>query len=236
MSDAEPTKQADVVSRDEFEKAQARAHKFEAMVADYEKRFKGVDIDALRAKAEEADILRRQAAVGDEKKIDELIAQKEAEIRKGIQSKLEEYESRVSSLSARNKELEVVDKVFAQAADKFNSDCHEDVKARIRSSCDLSEDGQIYIKGDDGKPVYSKAKPSEKMSVNEFIDLLVEQKPSWAKAKVSPGAKAPMFKTGNATNGATIDLDAYSKMTLADKMKLPAKLRGELAKQILKSS
>lgn len=236
MSD---TQQADAqtqtVSVEEFNKIKSRAEKFEAHLADYEKRFKGVDIEALKAKAAEADILSKQAAVGDEKKIDELIAKKEQEIRKGIERELEEGKATIQKLSLRNKELEVTDKVFAQAAIKFNADCHEDVKAKIRAYCDRDEDGSYIIKDDEGKVRYSPAKPSQKMSPDEFIQELIGQKPSWATAKIQPGGKSGLFKMAT-TDAKTVSVDDYAKMTNDERRHLPPSVRTKFATQILKST
>ena len=225
------------VSADEFAKVQARAQKFEALATDYEKKFKGVDIEALRAKAEEADILRKEAAVGDSKKIDELIAKKDSEIRKSVEKELLELREGVKTRDARIKEFTVVEKAFGFARDMFNDDCHDDVKTRIRQACDLDEDGSLIVKDKDGKVRYSNAKPSQKLSIDEYLEEIVSERPSWGRAKMTAGGRSlgirPLNQNGVETG---VSLDRYVRMTPQERMSLPPKLRQQYATQVLRSA
>lgn len=222
------------ISAEDFQKMEDRAKRFEAQLADYEKKFKGIDIEALKAKAAEADLLKRDAALGDKDKIEQLIKDKEIEIRKALENEFNDLKSNNEKLSTRNRELEVVDKVFGAIASRFNDDCHEDVKARIRANADRAEDGKIIFKDEEGKKLYSKTKPSQELSIEEFAETLAEQKPSWAKSKAVGGAKSGVFKS-ESTNTSAVTLEQYAKMSQAERLQVPAKLRQQYATQILKS-
>ena len=195
------------VDRAEYDKLQSKYDQVRAQVEDLTRKFSGIDPEKAKADAAALLQLQKEGAAGDPKKIETLLAQREAELRKELAKEIDTHKQRADQLGSRVKELEVTDKVFAIAAGRFNDDTHEDVKAKIRQFCDLGEDGQIIVKDDKGKPRYSTKNPSAPMSPAEFTDWLVEQRPSWAKPTMTSGVKDPGQKVpaGNFANIRTLD-------------------------------
>jgi len=180
---------AETVTKAEYEALQEKFRKEQAKAVDYERRFKGVDLDALKAAKEERDILARQSASGDPDKVKAEIDKAVSETRKQLQKELEENENTLKAIKAENKELKVVDRVFAEAASKFIDKSHVDLKRVIRESGDLDDNGNIVFRDDKGEKLYSKKKPSEPMGVAEFIEGLLDEKPHWAVDFSVSGAK-----------------------------------------------
>lgn len=192
-TDKEPDAPA-TIERAEYEKLQSKYDQIRAQVEDMTRKFSGIDPEKAKADAAALLQLQKEGAGGDPKKIEALLSQREIDIRKEVSKEIDLYKSKAEQLGSRVKELEVTDKVFAVAASRFNSDTHDDVKAKIRQFCDLSDDGQIIVKDDKGKPRYSKKNPSSLMTAEEFADWLVEERPSWAKPTMTSGTKDPGHK------------------------------------------
>lgn len=195
-------------SEQEYEAAVERSRRFEAQLSDVLKKLGTVkpdDVGALKQSYDE--LMRERANKGGDKEREDYEQHLKTDYEKRYGSKFEELTKANSELAAQNKELRVVDRVFSQIGHLFNDDCADDVKARIRSSCDL-EDGAVVIRGQDGKVRFSAKNPKEKMSIAEFAELVASERPSWAKPTQTGGAKQPGQKLPLA-NGAT-------KLTLAD--------------------
>lgn len=219
---------------EDFEKEVEKRRKFQAEAEDFRKRFDGVDLERLKASHEELAILKKQGAVGDEKKIDELLQSREAEIRKQVQKDIDESKGTISKLQAENKELKVVDRVFALAASKFNDDCHDDVKAYIRKYGDLDDGGEIVFKDDTGKPRYVPGSTTQVMRGQEFIDWLSGTKQSWAKPTTVSGTKENGTKT-KGSNGQPITAAQFAQMDSAQQVNEAINKGGaEAAKEFLK--
>ncbi len=196
-SDQQPNSQpTDSVSKADLDAAIERARNFEAKLTDYEKKFKGVDIEALRAKAEERDLLIAEAANRDPKKFETELEKRVSELRKNLQKELEDKDALTSKLISENKELKVVNKVFGDHASKFVDTAHSQLKREIRDNLDVDEDGNIFIKGENGKPLYSKTKPAQLMTVDEYVNELIELYPHMAKNPNLSGGKKDTEKMG----------------------------------------
>lgn len=225
------------------EKLKVQMQHWQAKATDLEKRFSGIDPDevaALRSAADELKATReklyqyeKQSAKTPEE-IDALVGKKEGEIRGTVQKEMDTLRQSLSEMSAKVKEFEVVDRVFAEAVSVFNDDCHEDVKSRIRTMCDI-ENGEIVIR-DSAKGIrYSSHNPKEKMSVKEFVEELATSKPSWVKADSIPGAKLEgLTKEGTADGGKQVSVEQYRKMTRDEQLRLSPAIRGKLAAESLR--
>lgn len=193
---AAPAPVADVVPTEKYLKEQARA-------VDAEKRleaFKDIDPVAFKAMREDYELMRKQQTGGDPKKIDELVAAKEAEIRASVQKTVDALTEKTTSYETRLKELQVTDNVFSKAASKFNADCHDDIKSYIRKYGDIGDDGAIIFKDDKGALRYAPGSTTKPMGVDEFIGWLADTKPSWAVPDGKAGAKTAGQKTSAASN------------------------------------
>ena len=232
----ESTAKTTTVSLEDYTKAmqtleaeRERARKFEGQVVDLQKKFEPyskVDLEALKAAKEEAELLKKEQAANDPKKLEELHQKAINDVRAQWQKDKEALEAKVGSLSAKTKELEVVDKAHSQIGKFFNDDCQDDVKAKIRQNIDVRDDGQFVIKDEKGEPRYSKADRTKLMSVAEYADELKEQKPSWAKPTHAAGG---MQAGTRITSVGDLTLDKYDRMTPQERQALPIEVRHKMA-------
>lgn len=193
---ATATPKAETVPLEKFHREQARATDLEKKL----ERFKDIDPDAFKAMKEDYDNLRRERAAKspEEQKAYEQEIQKE--VRGSVQKEIDGLASENTSLKSKLKELTVTDKIFSQAAGRFNSDTHDDVKDYIRRFCDISDDGELIIKDEKGSRRYAPGSTTKFMDSSGFVDWLAETKPSWALPDGKGGGKTPGQKT-SATPG-----------------------------------
>ena len=214
-----------------------RAKRFEALATDYEKklsRYKGVDLDRLKADSEAlAQKIRDEAAQSkdpaDLKKWQEA---QSAKIRSEVQRELDDLRDTNKKLAGVNHELTVVDKAMERIGGRFNDDMHPFIKGYIRQQVERDDKGELYIKGEDGEARYSPSKPANRLSLDEWAEELAQKHPSAAKATVPRGSG----KGGEKINGtAGVDSLRFMSMTPEQRAKLPSKDRGALAMEALKN-
>lgn len=194
-----PAPAADVVPVEKLHAAKAEAEDLRRKLD----QFKDIDPSSYKAMREDYELMRKQQTGGDPKKIDELVAAKEIEIRSSVQKELDALKGDAQTKAAKLKELQVTEKVFSQAADKFNKDTYDDVKEYIRRFCDIGDDGEIFVKDEKGARRYSPGSTTKYMGVDEFVGWLSDLKPSWAVAEGNSGAKTSGQKT-TSTSGAKV--------------------------------
>lgn len=222
-------KTTETVSKAEFEKVLSRAQQFEARVADFEKKFAGIDPEAAKAHKEEVEILRRESVKADPKKLEEYEGKVRAELDKRYGATLTEKEQALNKALGELKELRVVDKAVAEASKHFRPEALDIVRMLAQKDLD-HVDGKIIVRGQDGKPLPSKANPRNDMDVGEWISNLV-QTHSYA---ALPTAKAGGKEAGErgSASGATISGEEYLKMSQEDRAKLPIDVRRKLFTQV----
>lgn len=228
------TEQPPTISVDEFNRIKARAERFEAQAVDWEKKFKGVDIEALKAAAEERDILRKQVSEKDWKAEDIM---KEADIRaeKRYSSKLTELQTERDTLASRLKDTRVVSTAIREAAAYFNADSIPLIESVIRRELDLDKDDEIIVKDERGEPRYSKADPRQKMAVKEYLEELAGRFPSCAKSEMQAGAKNAANRNGNSTPSKKYDYAELKAMTAADQKRVMATMKPEELRALFSS-
>lgn len=222
---AQPTTEKTYSQKDlEIERGHAQAEKDLRIEAEKRlKAFEGIDPEDYKKTKTELDKIRREAAIGDPKKLEEWQQQKEAEIRAQVQKDLEAAKSKVDALSKQNKELTVTDRVFAIAATQINGDTSEEVKEYIRRHGDLNEKGEIIFKGEDGKPLYASGSATALMTPEGFIEMLRTKKPSFFKAKDVGGVRQPGERV--TLRGVTIStLKDLSRFSSAEQKEILAKM------------
>lgn len=226
------------VSKADYDKAVERAQRFEAQLADAQKqqeRWKGLDPDAVKAKLEDYEMLRRDSTGGDPKKIQALLDQAKAEAAKdaeGIYSeKLRETTNQAEKYAKELKKLKVInpakDEALKQGMFPSSTALFE---SQFESQLDLDDDGNVIVKGENGKPRRSKANPSANMSLSEFVGELANNYAECFAAKGKPGAKPEGNKSNGSVNG--LDANKYLSMTAQDRAKLPPQERQAMAAQI----
>lgn len=231
MSDQDKT--VDVAAlQTELSKVKEINQNLQGRVADFDKKWgwtKEHDPEAIRAKVEDYENLRRQSVGGDKAAIDQLIADKQKEIETRYASKFEEYDRENKTLKHEVKNLRVTSVAMQEAAKYFNPDGLPLLKPIIEAQTDYI-DGKIVVL-DQGKPKPSQKDPRNHMEVGEFLELLTKDYPSIAKSNSVGGGKP----TGTTVNGmaSVLSVSEYSKLSGADQRNYLKGLSPEQQKTLL---
>lgn len=207
--------QAGTVSLAEYNKVVEKARNEEARAVHFEKTYKGIDPEAVKAEREELAILRRESVGNDPKKLEAYEQKVKKELDDRYSAKLGEYENEIKTTRSELKELRVTNHAMTKAASIFNDDALELIQDRVRADCDW-QDGQIVVKGGDGKPLPSKKNPRENMGVDEYLETLASRYPSTAKATAIAGGKGGGDKSQTNGRGNGKDLDPSTLARQAD--------------------
>jgi len=184
-------------------------------VADFDKRWnwtKDHDPEAIRAKLEDYDNLRKQSTGGDKDAINKLISEKEKEIDSRYSKKFGEYQSENEQLKREVKNLRVTSVAMQEAAKFFNADGLPLLKPLIESQTDWV-DGKIVVT-DGSKPRTSLKDPRNQMEVGEWLEQLTKDYPSIAKSNSVGGGK-PNGTTVTGS-GSVLSVSEYSKLSGTD--------------------
>lgn len=226
-----------VVPRAEFEKVKGQMQNWMSKATHYEKTYGGVDLEALRAKAEERDILAQQIAAksGNPQDIATEIEKARKDAAKEIGTKYEQEKTRAQSLEGQLKRYQVIQPAMLEAAKLFTDSELDLVQMLIEKDLDL--DGErIIVKGKEG-PKLSKAKAGEYMDLSEYLSELAEKYPNLAKSTSVPGARNSNPNGNKLTNGAGQTLDLARLAQTPDKGKAVfeelARTNPEALKQLL---
>jgi hypothetical protein len=214
----------------EVERLKTQLQNWQAKATDYERRFAGIDPDRVKADRQALEQLQMETAKGDDKKIDELLKTKEKDLTDRFSGKLTEYEQKLLESQSELKKLRVTNVAMGEAASIFNSDALELIQSRVEADCDYQE-GEIVIKGADGKPLASKIDPRKNMGVKEYLTTLAEKYPSCAKAQTTSGGKSEGHKSFSGGDYGTVTLEKYATMTEQQRAQLPSDIRGKLAQE-----
>lgn len=192
------------VSVEEYNKAISQMQNWQAKATDYEKRYSGIDPDAVKAKLEDYELLRKERATGNPQEIDKLIKARELEaemrVKKDYAKKLEELEGMTSKQASELKQLRVTSVVMKEAAEIFHPSALELIESVVTRDCDWSEEG-IFVKGEDGKPKTSTQDPRRTMDVKEYLSTLAQKYEACAKPTAIPGGKQSGSKSAPSFNG-----------------------------------
>lgn len=216
--------------RAELSAKDERAKRFEGQLATAERelaRFKGVDLEKLKADSDALAQLTREQAGKNPEDLKKWQDAQTAKIRGEIQKQIDELAEENKKLKGTNHELMVVDRAMEKLAPRFNDDGHGFIKDYIRRSVDRNDKGEFLIKGEDGEARYSKANPAHYLSLDEWADELANKHPSIAKA-TTPRGSGRATERVNGSAG-SIDVARYAKMSREQQLAIPAKERGELA-------
>lgn len=161
----------DVVSKADYEKVIERARTLEASYVDAQKKlelFKGIDPNEFYALKDVVKTFEQKEATGDPKKIEELLKKTETEVAERFKNKLQEESEKANKLANELKSLRVTEVALQKASSIFIPESLDWVKRAVNDTCDYV-DGAIVVKGQDGKPLYSKENPANLMGLDEFL-------------------------------------------------------------------
>lgn len=181
------------IDKTEFDKLQGKYDKTYGELVDLKKKIDswtslGLTPDEIRGKLEDYDGLRKKSAEGDPTKIDDLLKQKELDVRKALQKDLDDKQALIDKLTGENKEMRVVDKLFAMASPKLvnKPGAHQFFKEHVRKVCDVGEDGEIIVKDETGQVRFSNKNKAQKMGAEEFVELFINEHDYMALPTVGP--------------------------------------------------
>jgi hypothetical protein len=213
-----------------------KRQRFEAQLVDLQKKlapFEKVDLAALKAKAEELDLVKQQSAKTPED-VKALIEAERARVRQEAQDEINQYKTNLDKLTGENKELKVVDRVMAEIGGDFTKDSQVFVKQYVRSAIDINpQTGEYIVKDEKGEPRYSKTDRTKLMSVKEYAAEIASKHPSIAvPTKTSGGMSA-----GEKTNGTASDLstDQWLGMTPAQRATYPMDIQRKMGVAAVKA-
>jgi hypothetical protein len=222
-------------SEEDYNKAVTRAQRFEAQMVDLQKqveRFKGVDLDRLKAIEEDYENIKRDKAAGNPEDLKKWKVDFEGRIRSEVQSDIAKRDEELGKLRLENRELRVVDKAIDQLADRFNPDTIPFIKGLVRQHVDVDDTGEFIVKDDKGDVRYVQGQPNQKMGIRHFAEELAAKHPSFARASVPAGGKQAGQK---GAPPASLDAQRYLRMTPEQQAQVPAAERQKLALEILKT-
>lgn len=165
---------------------ESRAKNFEAKLTDMEKRFDAVkDIDPERyiAQREEIENLRKELSTKDPDRREELLQQSKQELEQEIhgryEGKLNEATTKISTLERDLRKYRITNPLKDAAAKLVQPDSLPLVEMLAERELDIDDSGQVFVKGEDGKPVPSKENPRDNMGITEYLKTrIAEQYPS----------------------------------------------------------
>lgn len=229
MAEENNTDTNDTISAADYNKAVERAQRFEAQVADLQKKlepFEKVNLTKLQADSEALERLQTENAKnsGNKEDVEALLAAKDKATRDELQPEIDKLTKALEAANGTIHELTVTDKAFSQISSAFNEDTHPFIKDIVKKSVGVDGDNFI-VKDKDGKTRYSKGSANKAMSLDEFKTELVENYPSLAKPTTTAGGR----QSGTQTNGISTDVSRFTKMTPEQRAALPAAERNKLA-------
>lgn len=226
------------VTAEEHAKAVEKADRARAEAEDLRRqlaRFKDIDPDRVKADRDALEQLERERTKGDPKALEDWKSKKEGELKARFDGALTEKEKRIEELSSKLTRLEVVQPSMLKAAEVFNSTELPLVQILVERDLALA-DGQIVVRGDDGKGKPSVRNPRENMGLDEYFDALAEKHPNLAKPKMERGGRESGSTSSSSSSAGTISVERYVKMSREEQLALPQAERGKLAAAALKMS
>lgn len=194
-----------------------------AKATDFEKRFNGIDPEEAKANKAALDQIKKDKAAGDPKEVDKLITDKEAELREKVfKPELEKRDGRISKLESELKELRVVETAFSKVTGKLYDKAADDFKAHVRATCDVDDEGNIIVKGTDGKPRYSAKNASQKMTIDEYIEELMGTRDHWFLNKTAAGSHSGGEKFSG--QAAEMTFEQFARLSDADQKAILPKI------------
>ena len=202
----------------QVEKLTSKLQNAEAEIVNYKKSYSWItDPEAVKAKLEDYDNLRKQSTGGDKTKIDQIISEKEKEIEGRFSKKLTEFENANQQISKELKTLRVTNVAMQEAAKIFNADGLPLLQAVIEQTTDFVDGKVVVMK--DGKPAASEKDPRQPMGLPEYMEILAKQYPSLAKSQIVSGGKPSGTNMGT---GHAVSASDFLKLPKAEQFKIMA--------------
>lgn len=198
-SQAQPTEDY----KAKFEHQQELNRKREGQIYELQqavKKYEGVDIDGLKSTADKYKEMIASKGTDDEKQA--LFEAEKARLLADNESAQKALNERLNATNSKLKEYEVVNTVMDKIADSFTTDGQKIVRDMIRKEMDIDENGNIFRKGQDGKPMYING--STLFGIEEMKNHILSEYPSIeADKQISGGKTQGNVSTTTANSGST---------------------------------
>lgn len=231
----------ETVSKAEFDRLTTKYHNSEAKLVDLEKKVEAFtklgDPDEIKGKLEDYEIVKRKKAESSPEDLEAWQKDKEAEIEKNLEkrfnTKFDELTNKIATSETELNKLRIVNPTMLEAAKLFNTDALPLIQTLVERECAF-QDGQIVVKGADGKPEYSAKNPKELKGTVEYLEGLAQRYPSCAKAQGSAGGREGGQKMDSNGSG-KMTPSQFMALSSAERAKLPAAEQRALSTAALKS-
>lgn len=227
------------VSREEFERLQEKFDREALRTHDLKKRLEGYkgltpeDVEALRADHQE---LQSKNVGADNAEVQSLVEQRVSQKLKEFESEWEKDKQRAEDAQKQLKELTITDAAMKEinAEFSFSQDpfIQDSLRSMVRSSVDRDEDGNLYVKDQDGNPIRARGTATGHMSVKEWASQIAETNPTLISQSVKKGTTSSGSQKSYKGTGGELTYKDYMGMSRDERQALPADLRQKLASQI----
>jgi hypothetical protein len=174
-----------------YQKERERAQRFQGELTDLEKRVEAYskygDIDTINGKLQELEALKREKAGKSDEDLDKLINERLLDAQKAI----EDRDRKLQELSSELHETKVVSKAWDVISNEFTSDAGKLLKDKLRKDLTITADGQIAVKGNDGKPSFI-----DGVKLKTVIDYAEELKREYPSLVADKTIKGTLNKNG----------------------------------------
>lgn len=171
------------------------------------KAFDGVNLDKVKADAEDYQNLLKEKAGLD----DEAHATLSSEIEGRFRGALDSANESNQNLTKQVQQLTIQNEAKSKIVSQFNEDVHGDVERAVLDATTVI-DGKVVIRGDDGKPQYSTKNPGELMSLTEWIDDYAAARPSMVRSTQSTGGRTSGSTSSANGQSGNADYESYKTM------------------------
>ena len=211
-----------------YQRERERAQRFDAELRDTEKKIeefsKFGDTESLSAKLQELEALKKEKATTNPEDLEALLKEKEVSIRSEAQKAIADREAKIDELSTQLHEIQVVSKAWDAIGKEFTPDAGKLLKDHLRKNLTLSEDGQIAVKGKDGKPVYVDGVKLK--TVSDFAEELKTEYPSLVADKSISGTMKTNGITRTDSGEKILDFNSLKSLS-ASEIREQARIRAE---------
>lgn len=211
-----------------YERERNRAQRFDGELEDVNRKLKGYkelgDVEDVQSKLQELDTLKKEKATTNPEDLEALLKEKEVAIRGEAQKAIADREAKINELSTQLHEIQVVNKAWDAIGKEFTSDAGKLLKDHLRKNLTLSEDGQIAVKGKDGKPVYIDGVKLK--TVSDFAEELKTEYPSLVADKSISGTMKTNGITRTDSGEKILDFNSLKSLS-ASEIREQARIRAE---------
>lgn len=169
-----------------------RAQRLEGQVVELTRKvsaFDGIDLAKLKADSEALKLMKDEKATSSKEEFESRLQERERELNEHFEGKMKDLNDKVRGYEERLFEVEVVGSTMNKIGGKFNDDVRDVVESLFKNSLGKDDKG-IFIKDEKGAPRLNGA--AERMSVEEYAESIIKERPSLAK---------PVTKNGSGLNG-----------------------------------